>query len=423
MGRLLDETGQDTDEARLLADALRERVAEVTKALGGALELPPGDEPGDLADRVAVGLFLDTQQGIELLKLTEVPERLRKVLELLAQAKAMAELKSKIDTDVRQQFSKQQRQAILREQLKAIRRELGEGDEDGADESDTLRERLDSAKLPEDARKLADRELKRLGAAGSQGPEANVIRTYLDWLASMPWNQRAEAKNDLDAISEKLEGDHYGLADVKKRILEHMAVHKLNGNPRGTILCLVGPPGVGKTSLGQSIADATGRPLVRISLGGVRDEAEIRGHRRTYVGAMPGRLIAALRKAEVKNPVLLLDEVDKLAGSGWGGWPEAALLEVLDPEQNKSFTDHYLETPVDLSEVMFICTANTLDTLSAPLRDRLEIVELSGYTLTEKTHIARKHLLPKRLKEHGIAAEAPCCGRLKNMGKVHLSRI
>jgi ATP-dependent Lon protease len=399
-GAVIASTRGSEVEATLLAQSLRDRVSEVIEQNGGALEeVPPlGDDPGLFADRVAAALPLDGDAALELLQTDDVIDRLRAVVERLAQAQAMAELRTKIDKDVRESFGKRQRDAILREQLEAIKKELGDGAED---EGDTLKQRLADAELPPEIRKIADRELRRLEASGGQGPEANVIRTYLDWLADLPWEKRASVHDDIDRVGAKLDADHHGLEDVKKRILEHLAVHKLSGNPRGTILCLVGPPGVGKTSLGQSIADATGRPFVRISLGGVRDEAEIRGHRRTYVGALPGRLVHGLRKAGVKNPVMLLDEVDKL-GQGWGGSPEHALLEVLDPEQNKTFTDHYLEAPFDLSEVMFVCTANTLETISAPLRDRLEIVELSGYTEPEKVAIARRHLIPKRLKENGI---------------------
>jgi ATP-dependent Lon protease len=320
---------------------------------------------------------------------------------LLAEAKALAETKQKIDADVRQEIGRGQREAILREQLKAIHRELGDGKEDG--DLAALRAKLEKAGLSEEARTVADRELGRLEALNPQQAEYNVIRTYLEWIADLPWSAKADVKHDLVAIAEKLDADHFGLDDVKKRILEHMAVLKLTGQARGSILCLVGPPGVGKTSLGQSVADATGRPLVRISLGGVRDEAEIRGHRRTYVGALPGRLLSAMKKAKVRNPIVLLDEVDKL-GTGWMGSPEAALLEVLDPEQNKNFTDHYLEIPFDLSEVLFLCTANDISTLSAPLRDRLEIIELPGYTADEKARIARKHLIPKQIAAHAIAA-------------------
>jgi ATP-dependent Lon protease len=248
---------------------------------------------------------------------------------------------------------------------------------------------------------VADRELGRLAALNPQQAEYNVIRTYLEWIADLPWSAQAEARDDLDAVGRKLEEDHFGLEDVKKRIVEHMAVLKLKGSMRGSILCLAGPPGVGKTSLGQSIADATGRPFVRIALGGVRDEAELRGHRRTYVGALPGRILHALKKAKVRNPVVLLDEIDKL-GQDFRGSPEAALLEVLDPEQNRTFVDHYLELPFDLSEVLFLCTANDLGNLTPPLRDRLEVIEVSGYTADEKAHIARRHLVPKQLGQHAI---------------------
>jgi ATP-dependent Lon protease len=401
-GVVVEESGALEPEATIRAEALRREVIATVKDSGGALEQVPeiGGEPGAFADRVAASLVVETEQAVEILAEADVPKRLERLTELLAKLRTLAELKGKIEGEVREQFGKRQREAILREQLSAIRKELGEGDADGEDDVSRLRKRLEEAELPEEARKVADRELRRLESA-SQGPEAHVIRNYLELIADLPWSRRAETVDDIDRISTKLEADHYGLEDVKKRILEHMAVHKLSGNPRGTILCLVGPPGVGKTSLGQSIADATGRPFLRIALGGVRDEAEIRGHRRTYIGALPGRIVNALKKANVKNPVLLLDEVDKLF-QGWAGSPEAALLEVLDPEQNKTFTDHYLELPFDLSEVLFLCTANTLETLSAPLRDRLEIVEVGGYTDAEKLHIGKRHLLPKRMKETGL---------------------
>ncbi|HEU4408425.1 MAG TPA: endopeptidase La [Polyangiaceae bacterium] len=397
-GEAIEERNEDSAEARAIADSVREQLQVLGEGaalgrLGGS-----GGEPGLLADQVAASLGLGTDKEMAVLAEADVVKRLGLVVGLLGEAKVTAEVRAKIADDVRKGFGKHQREAVLREQLRAIKRELGEDDDD---ELGALRAKLDRAGLPDEVRTIADRELGRLEAAGRSGPEANVIRTYLEWLADLPWQKRADVNDDLDRVAERLEQDHYGLDDVKKRILEHMAVLKLSPNKKGTILCLVGPPGVGKTSLGQSIADATGRPFLRIALGGVRDEAEIRGHRRTYVGALPGRLIHALRKAGVKNPVFLLDEIDKL-GVGWGGSPEAALLEVLDPEQNKTFTDHYLEAPFDLSEVTFLCTANSLETLSAPLRDRLEIIELSGYTPDEKRHIARRHLLPRRMKEHGL---------------------
>ncbi|MEO1271724.1 MAG: endopeptidase La, partial [Myxococcota bacterium] len=346
----------------------------------------------------AMGLV--TEKEVMVLTELDVAERLRMLARFLGEAETMREVKKNIEAEVRKSLSRNQREAILREQLKAINKELGNG---GGPEGDVerLRAALEEADLPEEAQEVVDRELTRMASLNPGQPEYNVIRTYLEWIAELPWSKRAEVADNLNRVADKLDEDHYGLDDVKQRILEHMAVIKLSGNPRGTILCLAGPPGVGKTSLGQSIADASGRPFIRIALGGVRDEAEIRGHRRTYIGALPGRIISALRKVQVKNPLILLDEIDKL-GQGWMGSPEAALLEVLDPEQNGTFTDHYLELPFDLSEALFICTANNLSSISAPLRDRLEIVELQGYTLDEKTHIARKHLIPQQLKEHGI---------------------
>ncbi len=404
-GELLADTDVDGTETEALEEALRREVAALPAVRGTPLETlrrVPDDAEGPslLADRVASGLQLETEKELEVLLAQSVKERLRVVLRLLAGARAAQDVRHKIESEVRGEFQKNQKEAILREQLKAIRRELGE-EGDAKDDLAVLKKRLEDAGLPEEARKTADRELRRLEGMGGQSPEANVIRSYLDWLAAVPWSKRAPANDDLRNVREKLEGDHHGLEDVKRRILEHLAVIKRTGSTRATVLCLAGPPGVGKTSLGQSIADAMGRPFVRVALGGVRDEAEIRGHRRTYVAAMPGRIMHAMKKAGVKNPVFLLDEIDKL-GQGWMGSPESALLEVLDPEQNKTFQDHFLELPYDLSEVLFICTANDLSALSAPLRDRLEIIELSGYTMEEKFHIARNHLIPRALKDHAL---------------------
>ena len=407
--RPLEDEAADPIEARALAEALLAQVeeklpsaapevhatlAQWTKLLGRTRA------PGVVADRLAAALNLDTEKEVQVLLTRDASERLRLVGGLVAEGVTLSEVRRKIDSEVRRGFSSHQREAVLRQQLRAIQKELGE--EPQADELSGLRERLAAAELPAEVQQVADRELRRLTAMNPAQAEYNVIRTYLDWIADLPWSRRAEAAIEIDKVAAKLDADHYGLQEVKKRILEHMAVIKVSGAERTTILCLAGPPGVGKTSLGQSIADATGRPFVRIALGGVRDEAEIRGHRRTYVGALPGRLIAALKKAGKRNPVVLLDEVDKL-GQGWMGSPEAALLEVLDPEQNKHFTDHYLELPFDLSEVLFICTANNLEGISAPLRDRLEIIEISGYTADEKLHIAKSHLLPKQLASHAIA--------------------
>ena len=363
------EANHESVDAKELARALASEVRTLVADAGGALaqlELEE-DEPSLFADRVTALLDLPVENEIELLGEADVPTRIRLLVKRIGEARAQAEVRSKIENEVKKELGKNQREHVLREQMRAIKKEL-DGDEN--DELSGLKKRLDDAALPEDVQKVVDRELRRLEGMNGQGAETHVIRNYLELIADLPWSKRSESTIDLDTIAAKLDADHSGLEDIKKRILEHVAVLKLSGNTRGTLLCFVGPPGVGKTSLGQSIADATGRPFVRVSLGGVRDEAEVRGHRRTYVGALPGRIIHALRKAGVKNPVVLLDEVDKMT-SGWAGSPESALLEVLDPEQNKTFTDHYLEVPFDLSEVMFVCTANTLEPLSAPLRDRL----------------------------------------------------
>lgn len=406
----------DTDTARALAETLHELVAEVIVDDGARASLDQAttsSAPGALADRVAAMIDLPPEAKAEILLARDVEVRLRRVLELFQEARTRAELQEKISSEVRRDVSRVQREAMLRQQLKAIRKELGEGDGDGEDEDDRLRRRVDEADLPEDVEAVARRELRRL--SGAQGPEAGVIRTYLEWLVDLPWAERAPARQDIDAIAAALDADHHGLDDVKRRILEQMAVLKLSrAKARGTIIALVGPPGVGKTSLAQSVADATGRPLARVSLGGVRDEAEIRGHRRTYVGALPGRIVHALRKAKAKNPVMVLDEIDKL-GRGFAGDPGAALLEVLDPEQNHAFADHYLELPFDLSEVLFIATANDLGAVPPALRDRLEIIEVSGYTLDEKVAIGRDHLWPKQLSRHGLSPEAPIDGEALKM--------
>ena len=399
----VEETHAATELAEALSRSLREHVLELSgdSAIAGVLER--AESPGRVADVVGGWLDVPSERKVPLLTERDVEQRLGLVAELLKEARARAELRERVDSRVRGELNKTQREVLLREQLRAIRKELGEGGGDGSDALDALRSALAEKVLPEEVREVADREFRRLESMAPGQAEAQVVRTYLEILLDLPWTERAESNQDIDGIAATLDADHYGLDEVKRRVLEHMAVLKLSTAARATILCLVGPPGVGKTSLAQSVAKATGRPLARVSLGGVRDEAEIRGHRRTYVGALPGRIISALRKVKVRNPVVVLDEVDKL-GRGWAGDPEAALLELLDPEQNDKFTDHYLELPFDLSEVLFIATANDLSQMSPPLRDRLEILEVSGYTLEEKVHIARDHLLPAALDDHGLAS-------------------
>jgi ATP-dependent Lon protease len=400
-GHRLEEPGREASEAKLLADTLREHIRETIGDEGGALaeSIRSDDGPSMFADRVAATLGLEHEQTLEVFLTLDVPKRLRLVAQKFGEVNELRDLRRKIESEIRKGLRDGQREHLLREQIKAIHRELGDDTEE--DDLDELRKRLDDAELPEEVRKAADRGLKRLDRLNPANPEHNVTRTYLEWIADIPWARSAEVSDDLDAVEARLDADHYGLEEVKRRILEHMAVLKLSGSQRGTILCLAGPPGVGKTSLGQSIADATGRPFVRMALGGVHDEAELRGHRRTYVGALPGRIVRAFKQAGVNNPVMLLDEVDKL-GLSWRGAPESALLEILDPEQNRSFVDHYMELELDLSQVLFICTANDLQQISAPLRDRLEVIEMTGYTPEEKQSIARRHLIPKQLEAHAI---------------------
>ena len=360
------------------------------------------DDKSRLADTLAATLDLPLEVRQTILQTLDVGKRLQLLNQHLSRELSTAELSSRIQSQVRSELDKDQREFVLRRQIKAIREELGEGDEQSV-EIKELRAQTEKLNLPPEARKEADRELDRLQRMPPQASEYHVARTYLDWIISLPWNTATDDKLDIPAAEKILDKDHYNLHKVKRRIIEYLAVRKLKQDTRGPILCLAGPPGVGKTSLGRSIARALGRKFVRISLGGVRDEAEIRGHRRTYVGALPGRIIQGIKKAGANNPVFMLDEIDKL-GADFRGDPSAALLEVLDPEQNFSFSDHYLDIPFDLSKVMFITTANILDTIPPALRDRMEILELPGYTLEEKTAIAKQYLIPKQLDQNGLTA-------------------
>src|SRR6476619_1815553 len=361
------------------------------------------EDPSALCHLVASTLRIKTEEKQRMLELVDVEERLRAVSALLNRELEVLELGTKIQSQVQSEMEKGQREFFLRQQLKAIQDELGEGDAEQA-EINELRERLDALEVPEDVDKAARRELARLEKLPPAAAEYGVIRTYLEWILTLPWNRTTEDNLDLEQARRILDEDHYDLDKVKERIIEYLAVSKLKNDLSGPILCFVGPPGVGKTSLGQSIARTTGRKFVRISVGGVRDEAEIRGHRRTYIGAMPGTIIRSLRDAETKNPVLLIDEIDKM-GADFRGDPASAMLEVLDPEQNKTFRDHYLDLPFDLSKVLFICTANQLETIPGPLLDRMDVIQLSGYTEDEKVEIAKRYLLRKQLEANGLKHE------------------
>ena len=403
----MEEESADSPEARATARAVidhwdnyvklsRKTPPEVHQAIGQI------SEPGRLADSIAAHLTVKIPDKQALLEMTDVAQRLERVLSLIEAEIGMLQVERKIRNRVKRQMEKTQREYYLNEQMKAIQRELGDGDE-GREDINELEKRIKETKLSKEARAKAEAELKKLRQMSPMSAESTVVRNYLDWLLSLPWGVKKKVKKDIDAAQVILDEDHYGLEKVKDRILEYLAVQARTSKLRGPILCLVGPPGVGKTSLGKSIARATGRDFVRMSLGGVRDEAEIRGHRRTYIGSMPGRIIQSMKKAKSSNPLFLLDEIDKL-GADYRGDPAAALLEVLDPEQNSTFNDHYLEVDYDLSDVLFVTTANSLN-MPQPLLDRLEIIRIPGYTEEEKLEIAKRHLLPKQYEANGLKPE------------------
>ncbi len=362
------------------------------------------DDPGHLADLIAANLRMKIEDAQAILEEENPVLRLQLVNSQLNKEVEVATMQARIQSSAREGMDKAQKDYYLREQMKAIRQELGDGQGDQEEEIGELGKAIAKAGMPKDVRKEADKQLRRLASMHSDSSEANVVRNYLEWIVELPWKKTTRDSLDIKNASTTLNEDHFALEKVKDRILEYLSVRKLNPDSKGPILCFVGPPGTGKTSLGRSIARALGRKFQRLSLGGMRDEAEIRGHRRTYIGAMPGRIIQALKQAGTKNPVIVLDELDKL-GTDFRGDPSSALLEVLDPEQNATFSDHYLNVPFDLSKIMFLCTANNLDTIPPPLRDRMEIITLPGYTVHEKKSIAEIHLLPKMIKEHGLKAK------------------
>ncbi len=404
---LLQETVRDHREAEALARAVVGQFEEYVKL---NKKVPPEvlvtvsqiDDPSKLADTVAAHLGIKIHEKQELLETTQVGERLEKLYAFMQGEISVLQVEKRIRSRVKRQMEKTQREYYLNEQMKAIQKELGEL-EDGKDELSELEERIKKTRLSKEAREKAQAELKKLRGMSPMSAEATVVRNYLDWLLSLPWKKRTKIKKDIKRAREILDADHYGLEKVKERIIEYLAVQQRVDKVKGPILCLVGPPGVGKTSLGRSLARATGRNFVRVSLGGIRDEAEIRGHRRTYIGSMPGKIIQNMKKAKSSNPLFMLDEIDKL-GTDFRGDPSSALLEVLDPEQNAHFNDHYLEVDYDLSDVMFVCTANTLR-MPPPLMDRMEIIRIPGYTEEEKIQIAKRHLIPKQREAHGLKEE------------------
>jgi ATP-dependent Lon protease len=399
-----DVTADSVEYTALLRNAHRQfqEIIKLNPALPDQVKIAAlnAEATGNLTDLISANLNLSLEERQHLLEQVDVKERLHRLQPLLNRELEVATLTSKIQNDVASTMAKSQRDFFLREQIRAIQKELGEGDPI-ATEINNLREQIEKKKLPEDVQKAAIKELERLGQMSPAVAEYTIARTYLDWILALPWNQSSKDAIEIDEAARILNDQHFGLEKVKERLLDYIAVIKLKNDLKGPLLCLVGPPGVGKTSLGKSVADALGRKFARMALGGLRDEAEIRGHRRTYVGAMPGRIIQILRRVETKNPVILLDEIDKV-GSDFRGDPSSALLEVLDPQQNFTFTDHYLDLPFDLSQVLFITTANWLDPIQAALRDRLEVINLPSYTLSEKLQIARRFLVPRQLEEHGL---------------------
>ncbi|WP_425290662.1 endopeptidase La [Bacillus mycoides] len=399
-----EEVEDDLEEKALMRTLLEhfEQYIKVSKKVSNETFATVADveEPGRLADLIASHLPIKTKQKQEILEIVSVKERLHTLISIIQDEQELLSLEKKIGQKVKRSMERTQKEYFLREQMKAIQTELGDKEGKGG-EVEELREKIEQSGMPEETTKAALKELDRYEKLPASSAESGVIRNYIDWLLALPWTEATEDMIDLAHSEEILNKDHYGLEKVKERVLEYLAVQKLTNSLKGPILCLVGPPGVGKTSLARSIATSLNRNFVRVSLGGVRDESEIRGHRRTYVGAMPGRIIQGMKKAKTVNPVFLLDEIDKMSND-FRGDPSAALLEVLDPEQNHNFSDHYIEEPYDLSKVMFVATANTLSSVPGPLLDRMEIISIAGYTELEKVHIAREHLLPKQLKEHGL---------------------
>ena len=401
---LIDEPENDDEELEALSRSVIsqfDNYLKLNKKISpeALVSINQIDEPGKLADTIASHLALKISEKQELLETKSVVKRLERVYSYMEAEIGVLQVEKKIRNRVKRQMEKTQREYYLNEQMKAIQKELGEG-EDGKDETQELEERIAKTKLSKEAKEKTLAELKKLKSMSPMSAEATVVRNFLDWMLSIPWKKRSRINKDIKKAQEVLDGDHYGLKKVKERLLEYLAVQQRTNKIKGPILCLVGPPGVGKTSLGKSMANATGRNYVRMSLGGVRDESEIRGHRRTYIGSMPGKVLQGMKKAKASNPLFLLDEVDKM-GQDWRGDPASALLEVLDPEQNSAFNDHYLEVDYDLSDVMFVTTANTMN-MPGPLLDRMEIIRLSGYTEDEKVEIARRHLISKQIDAHGL---------------------